>query len=262
MSSAETWREAMLRARTLRPDRIAAYIVEGADVGLRASRYDAQGGRTTRIPCDDHEHCDDGPEEHSHLVVSDPTGNAATRGRGRDSSSNDLRRLSQAVAEFVEASATVLDWVVGKRPDSWEDVLLVNAELLPGTVQAGLDVDHAHHLPGPIGRVDRSVRTVAGIASDYLPREATQDEQHWTAGLADEEVCAWHLSVHRRYRRPKVGAYRGERICGDCMQLVLLGESRPPEWLIEAEVDRMSKPRAWHAALGRWLDELGIDRSA
>lgn len=256
---AAVWADAMRRARTLHPERIAAFIAEGTDTGLRASRYDAQGGRTTRVPCHDPEHCDDGPEDHSHLVVADPTGNAATR--GIRSSTADLHHLSRAVTDFVSAAGEVLDWVAGKRPLDWSGVLLANAELQPGTIRAGIDVDHVHHLPPLISRVHRCVDTVAGIARDHQPRDATPDEQHWTAGLPDEDCCAWHLRVHRRYRRPRVVLLMGQGICQDCLALYDLGDSsRPPDWLLEAEVDRLAKPRAWHAALGRWLDDLGIPR--
>ena len=260
---AATWADAMRRARALNPERIAAYVAEGSDTGLRASRYDAQGSRTTRVPCDDHERCDDGPEPHSHLAVSDPTGNAATK--GIRAGTDDLRHLSRAVSDFVNAAGEVLEWVAGRNPTSWAGVLLDDAGLQPGTIRAGLDVDDSYVLPPLIADVDRAVATVSGIARDHQPRAATQDEQHWTAGLADEDCCAWHLQVHPRYRRPRVALLHGQGICQDCLALYDLGESsRPPEWVLAAEVGRMSKPKAWHAALGRWLDDLGIprDRSA
>ena len=180
---AQTWADAMRRARTLRPDQIASRIVGGADTGLRATRYDAQGGRTTRTPCKDPEHCDDGPEEHSHLVHSDPTGNAAVRGRETDDADVELARLRAAETEFVRCAGVVLDWVCGIRPTKWAGVLTVNASLMPGSVQAGIDVDHHRHLPAAIEGANRAVAAVAGIASAHLPRQATQDEQHWTAGL-------------------------------------------------------------------------------
>ena len=257
---AATWADAMRRARTLWPERIAERISAAADTGLSAQRFGGPGGRTTRLPCREHETCDDGPEPHSHLVTSDPTGNTVVRGLRRDRSIDDLSRLARASGDFVAAAGVVLDWVCGRRPSDWAGVVLVSAELMPGSISAGLDVDHARRLPGAIATVERAVDTVEAIASDHLPRAPSTDEQHWTAGLADEDCCAWHLAIHRRYRRPKVGAFQGERICADCMQLVLLGEERPPAWLLEAEVDRMGKPMAWQLALGRWLDELGVER--
>ena len=262
LDHADIWRQAMRRARSLNPAALADRIQAGADIGLRAVRYDATGSRTTFTPCDDPEHCDDGPDEHSHMVSSDPTGNAATRTRHSDGANDDLRRLEQARVDFIAGAAVVLDWVCGQMPDTWADVVATNAELMPGSVQAGLDVDHRHLLPPAIAKVDRSVSTVAAIARDHLPRDPSHDERNWTAGLADEDCCAWHLAIHRRYRRPRLP---GKNICADCVHLVLLAEgSKPPTWLLEAEVDRESKPKAWHAALGRWLDELGIprDRSA
>lgn len=261
MTHADTWRIAMRRARTLEPDRIAAAIVASADTGLRASRYDSDGVRTSRIPCHEHETCEDGPDPHSHHVTNDPTGNAATRGRRDDTGTADLRRLDAAVLTMIRHAGIVLEWVCGEDPDNWAGVVATNAKLMPGTVQAGLDVDDDYRLPPAIAAVARAVDVVERIASDHLPRTASQDEQHWTAGLADEDCCQWHLEVHRRYRRPRVGAFRGERICADCMTLVLVGDDRPPAWLIEAEVDRLGKPRPWQVALGRWIDELG-ERSA
>ena len=257
---ADTWTNAMRRARTLDPARVAGRITANADTGLRATRYDAIGGRTTFVACEDAQHCHDGPEEHSHLVSSDPTGNRATSVEHADRSSDDLRRLEVARISFVSSSSVVLDWVCGRRPSSWAGVVTVNAGLMPGTIQAGLDVDHEHLLPSAIAATDKAVSTVVGIARDYLPRDPSQDEKHWTAGLADEDCCVWHLAIHRRYRRPRLP---GKNICQDCVHLVMLGEgARPPAWLLEAEVDRESKPKAWLMALGRWLSELGIVRSA
>ena len=257
MSSADTWRNALRTARTLNPDRIAARIVAAADTGLRASRYDAIGGRTTFVPCDDPEACYEGPLAHSHIVTSDPTGNAATRSRTSDRSADDLSRLARAHLDFVAGAVVVLDWVAGERPDTWAGVLEANARLMPGSVQAGLDVDDEHRLPGAIAKVDRAVSTVRSIAADHLPRDPSQDEQHWTAGLADEDCCVWHLAIHRRYRRPRLP---GKNICADCVALAELLGQRPPQWLLEAEVDRESKPRVWAAALGRCMDELDIPR--
>ena len=255
---AATWHEALRRARTLNPAGIAERIRAGADVGLRAVRYDTTGSRTTFVPCDDPEHCDDGPLEHSHMVSADPTGNAATRTRHTDASNADLERLERARVDFIAGAAVVIDWVCGERPDTWTDAIAANAKLMPGSVQAGLDVDDAHILPPAIAKVDRAVSVVAAIARDHLPRDPSHDERNWTAGMADEDCCAWHLAIHRRYRRPRLP---GKNVCQDCVHLVLLGEgAKPPPWLLEAEVDRESKPKAWHGALSRWLDELGIAR--
>lgn len=254
---AALWHAALQRAGTLRPDRIAAHIVTSADTGLRATRYDTEGGRTTRIPCDDPERCDDGPADHSHITHPDPTGNAATRGRRDDRSIDDVRRLNRASIDFVRHAGVVLEWVGGAQPDTWVGVLAANARLMPGTVQAGLDVDHERRLPNAIEAVDRAVSTVAAIARDHLPRNPSQDEQHWTAGLADEDCCVWHLAIHRRYRRPRLP---GKNICQSCTGLSVLLGQQPPRWLLEAEVDREARPKAWTQALGRCMDELGIAR--
>jgi len=261
---AATWHDAMRRARDLDPERIAAHITASADTGLRAQRFGTVGSRSTFTPCREHETCDDGPAPHEHMVTNDPTGNAAVRGH-RDAGTTDLRHLARAADDMVTHAAAVLDWVAGKHPTTWRDVLLTNAALQPGTIRAGLDVDDERHLPHHIAQVAKAVEQVEAIASDHQPRAATPDEQHWTAGLADEDCCAWHLRVHRRYRRPKVVLLHGQPICADCLALYDLADStRPPDWVLEAEVDRLSKPKAWHAALGRWLDEVGVprDRSA
>jgi hypothetical protein len=255
---ADIWATAMRRARSLNPDRITAGITSSADTGLRAARFDKVGSRTTFVPCEDPERCDDGPVEHSHLIASDPTGNAATSDRRTEADSDDIVRLERAVLDFVTAANVVLDWVSDHRANTWAGVVRANAALMPGTVQAGLDVDYEHRLPSAIHRVERAVSTVAAIARDHLPRDPSQDERHWTAGLADEDCCTWHLFIHRRYRRPRVP---GKNICQDCVHLVMLGEgAKPATWLLEAEVDRESKPKAWTQALSRWLDELGIAR--
>lgn len=259
--TAETWHAAMKRARQLDPDRIASAIQQSAPSGLKAARYDSDGGRTSRVPCSE-EGCDDGPEPHSHHVVNDPTGNAATRGRGRDTSAGELRRLEHAAEQFVTAANGVLWWVCGDTAHTWAGVIRIDSRLLPGTIQAGIDVDHEGHLYGAISRVERAVAQVERIARENLPREPSVDDRNWTSQLADEDVCLWHLQIHRRYRRPKVGSFRGDRICSDCMALVLAGEERPPTWLLEAEVDSASKPKVWRQQLSRWLDDLGIVRSA
>lgn len=258
---ADTWRQAMKRAGQLHPDRVAAAITESAETGLRAARFDATGGgRTTRVPCpeNEREQCDDGPEPHSHLVTSDPTGNQATRGRGRDSTTDDLRRLNQANTEFVRASTAVIVWVSGELPETWQQVLTVNARLMPGTIQAGLDVDDEYHLPPLIAKVDRAVGAVEQIARDYLPHAPSADDRHWTDGLGPNDVCQWHADLHERYRRPRLA---GKNICADCCQIAELLGQKPPRWLLEAEVDlRESRPLAWRAALSRCMDELGVVR--
>lgn len=260
---AERWADAMRLAGTLDPTRIALAVLASSDSGLRAQRFDATGGgRTTRVPCPEHERkdCEDGPEPHSHLVTSDPTGNAAVRGRSRfNATTDDRARLDRAVRDMIRHAAVVLDWVCGKRPDSWSGVVAVNARLMPGTVQAGVDVDDERHLPHAIVQVERAVAVVADIARDHLPREPSQDEQHWTAGLGPNDICAWHESIapHGRYRRPRVA---GTNICQACISLAEMGHKRPPDWLLEAEVERESKPKAWTAALSRYADELGLTR--
>jgi len=259
-SLADTWHEAMRRARTLDPSRITAHIVASANTGLCAVRFDTEGSRTTSVPCDDPERCDEGPWDHSHHIArSDPTGNAAVSNSTTGSDTDDLRRLSIAHHDFLVAAGIVLDWVSGKRPTTWAGVLMVNARLMPGTVQAGLDVDDTYALPPAIRSADRAVSAVASIARDHLPRDPSQDEKHWTAGLADEDCCAWHLEIHRRYRRPRMP---GKNICQSCCDLAILGGTKPPRWIREAEVDREGKPKMWQQSLGRWLDELGVDRAS
>ena len=249
---AERWHAAMRTAGKLDPEHIARAIIAHADTGLRGTRYD-RTGRTTSIPCEAPETCDDGPDDHSHHASADPTGNAATGGRIDEL--GERRRLNAAVRRFVDHARPVLEFVSGREPNTWTDVLKANAALMPGTIQAGLDVDVERILPHHMGHVIDAVADVGRLARDHAPRMPTLDEQHWTAGLADEECCVWHLAIHRRYRRQRLP---GKNICQACVQLVLFADgARPPQWLLEAEVDRESKPRAWDQALGRWVDELG-----
>lgn len=251
---ATTWHDAMRTAATLDPNAIAAQINASADSGLRATRYDSTGGRTTFVACDEPGRCDDGPGDHSHMVTSDPTGNAAVNSRGSDDPNGDQRDLTSAHSSFVAAANVVLDFVSGQTASTWQGVTAINSELMPGTVQAGLDVDHERLLPRAINRVSVAVLTVQNITKRHGSRSPSTDEQHWTAGLADEDCCVWHLTIHRRYRRPRLP---GKNICQSCCEVTQVGGERPPDWLLEAEVDRESKPKAWHAALSRWLDELG-----
>lgn len=259
---AQTWRDTLKRAGQLDPTRVAATIVAQADNGLRAARYDSDGGgRTTRVECpeNEREHCEEGPEPHSHLVTSDPTGNAAVRTR-RDPSADDLRRLERAARDFVTAANGVLWWVCGDTANTWQGIVRINARLMPGTIQAGMDVDDDYRLPPAIQRAAKAVETVSAIASDHLPHAPSVDDQHWTAGLGPNDVCAWHRDVHERYKRPRLA---GKNICGDCCAIAELLGQKPPRWLLEAEVDlRESRPVAWRAALSRCMDELGIVRSA
>lgn len=259
MTHADTWHAALRKARTLQPDRIAALITAGADTGLRATSYDRSGSRTTFQPCEAPEACHDGPTDHSHLTVSDPTGNAATAGRRNDSSTDDLKRLEQAELDFIRHANVVLDFVKGEQASTWVGVVRLEATLLPSTIQSGIDVDHEGILHGPIGGVSRAVSVVERIARDHQPRAPSQDEQHWTSGLADESVCQWHLSVHRRYRRPRVS---GLNICQDCVTLAELLGQKPPTWLIEAMIDHGDRPIAWRASLSRAMDELGVARES
>jgi hypothetical protein len=258
VSAAQTWRDAMRRARSIDSDRIAARIDSAADNGLRATRYDHSGGRTSRIPCREYETCrDGGPEPHSHPIVSDPTGNAAIRGLAE--ASDDLRQLRLNEVAFVRHAGIVLDWVKGERPSTWAGVVALDAALMPGTIQSGIDVDDERVLPRAIDAVGRAVDAVERIADRHLPREPSQDEQHWTAGLADEDCCAWHIEVHRRYRRPRAG---GTNCCAECLGLAELLGRKPPTWLIEAMIDHGDRPIAWRASLSRAMDELGVERAS
>lgn len=257
---AETWRQAMKRARALDPQRLEAAIVADQPNGLRAARYDSDGGgRTTRVECRD-ESCEDGPPgTHSHHVVNDPTGNAATRGRHKDAGADDLLRLDRATRDFVQSANGVLWWVCGDTATTWAGVVRLNAKLMPGTVRAGLDVDDDYRLPPAIAKVDRAVSEVERIAREHQAREPSTDERHWTDDLADEQCCSWHLAIHERYRRPRAG---GTNACASCLQLAELLGQKPPQWLIEAQVDYEGRPMAWRAALSRCMDELGIVRES
>lgn len=256
MTLAEVWRDALRRANALDPDRIARCIVQTADNGLRATSYDRDGSRTSNSPCEDPERCPDGPAAHSHPVTSDPTGNAAMRRKGDDGTA-DLRTLDRASQRFVEQGTVVLDFVAGHRPSTWAGVVRANAELMPGSVQAGLDVDDERVLPFAIAEVGRAVDIVEAIAKANLPREPSEDERHWTDGLADEACCAWHLAVEPRgrYRRLRAG---GTNVCAECHQIIEWAGAKPPVWFMEALVERDSKPVNYRRALSRWAEELGL----
>lgn len=258
--SAETWQQAMRRARALDPSRIAASIVQSAPNGLRATSYDHDGGRSSRVECNESD-CEDGPPgTHSHHVVNDPTGNAATRGRHKDAGADDLLRLDRAATSFVQSANGVLWWVCGDTATTWQGVVRLNAKLMPGTVQAGLDVDDDYRLPPAITKVDRAVSEVERIAREHQTREPSEDEKHWEH-TNPNDLCSWHQAIHERYRRPRVS---GLNICQSCVALAELLGQKPPQWLIEAQVDYEGRPMAWRAALSRCMDELGIvrDRSA
>ena len=255
--TAQTWHDAMKRAGELDPVKIAAVIVSQADNGLRAARYDSDGGgRTSNAQCHD-QTCDDGPQPHSHPITSDPTGNAATRGRHRDAGADDLLRLDRAARAFVQSANGVLWWVCGDTATDWQGVVRIDARLMPGTVQAGLDVDDERRLPHIIGRVDRAVTTVERIARDHLPRTASQDEQHWTAGLGPNDICQWHADVEPkgRYRRPRAG---GTNLCPECIQVAEWAGKKPPPWFMDALVERDGQPKAYERALSRLADELEV----
>lgn len=252
---ASLWKTAMRRAHTLDPAHIAPLILQEADNGLRAARYDKAGSRTSFVPCDDPKHCDDGPTEHSHMLSSDPTGNAAINGHHTDTSLDELRRLNSASIAFVNHALEVLEFVSEHRPTTWVGVLQANAKLMPGTVQAGLDVDHESMLPFHINAVSDAVAVVAGFARALRARPPSRDEQLWTAGMADEDCCVWHLAIHQRYRRPRT---KGKNICATCVHLATISGQRPPEWVLEAEIDSDSKPHEWRRTLSRWLDTLDV----
>lgn len=257
---AAKWATAMRQARDLDPDRMSTAIQQQADNGLRATRYD-RTAPSTSVPCDEPERCHDGPDPHSHLTTSDPTGQAALHPRRQDPTREILADLNRASIAFVESANVVLDFVAGDTRSTWVGIVHRNAQLMPGTVQAGLDVDDERILPAAITATAMAVATVAGIAKRHLPRQPTIDERHWTSGLADEDCCALHLTIapQGHYRRPRA---TGSKMCADCVSLVMLADGKlPPPWLIEAEVERLAKPRAWTTALGRWMDELGLAAS-
>lgn len=259
--SADVWHAAMKRARQLDLDRIAAAIAQSAPSGLKAARYDSDGGRTSRVECRD-EGCPDGkPGTHSHHVVNDPTGNQATRGPGRDDTTRDRVALELARVQFIGYAGAVIRRVSSERPENtWQSIRAANSAMPKGTVQAALDLRQIPGLPAAIAKVDAATLTVETIAKRYQSRDPSEDEKHWdNREYNDNSVCAWHLAIHRRYRRPRVD---GLNICDTCRYLSDLLEQKPPQWLLEAEVDREAKPKAWTAALSRCMDELGIVRES
>lgn len=254
-SLADRWHDALRTARTLDPARIGAAITTNADNGLRAARYDAQGGRTSFAPCDD-PRCDEGPDDHSHVVHPDPTGNAAVSGHIGDSTT-DLLHLDRAALAFIDAANVVLEFVKGEQAHTWAGIVRIDAQLMPGSVTAGLDIDDDYLLPPAIEAAAKAVETVNALARFHMPREPNEDERHWTAGLADEDCCAWHLDTEPRgrHRRPRAG---GTNCCAECLQVAEWAGRRPPAWFMEALIDRDAKPKAYERALSRLADELDV----
>src|SRR5690606_34661345 len=109
---------------------------------------------------------------HAHPITADPTGNAAMR--GTPNNNGDLRHLDRASRQFVSAANVVLEWVAGTQATTWAGVLHANAQLMPGTIQAGLDVDDERAMPTAIAAVSKAVDVVEAIATLYLPREPTE----------------------------------------------------------------------------------------
>lgn len=217
-------------------------ISEGRDDGLRAARYDRSGGRSAEQAS--------APER----WVMEPR---------RDRTDADLALLASLERSYVTAIAEIAVRSRSGRPcEDWDEA--VHDHRLLAEMDA---VGVLERIPGEkpakwVLRAGDALHDLEALARRHATRTPTQDEQHWHEGSNVNDVCAWHLAIHQRHRRPR---RPGTNICDTCAALVTAGEgARPPAWLLEAEIDREAKPKAWTAALSRWLDELGVrrDRSA
>lgn len=222
------------------------------DTGIRAARME----RCQDPTCPQGATWDGNGWNHDHPVPNDPTGDAATRPSKSDA---DLRLLADLQASFV----TAIDELAGKsmsrrRITDWDDAVTVAALL--DEMEAVEVLERTDQKPRKwVLKAGDALHDLEQLAKRHLPRQANEDEQAWTNGLADEDVCSWHVQIHRRYRRPRI---QGTNICQDCINLSTLLGQRPPQWLLEAEIDLAGKPRAWQQALGRCMDELGVARES
>lgn len=237
---ASTWATIAADAMLLDPAAIRATIRSTLDDGLRAASYDGAGGRSADV------------SSHPERVALNPR---------RDPSWADLDAIDHHVSRFVTAVAELaIRSHSNGAPEDWDEAVQ-DAHLLAEMDAIGV----LERIPGQ--KVRRWVEMAGDAIHDLTliarrhasGRAPTEDEKHWER-TNPNDVCSWHLAVHARHRRPR---RPGSNVCETCAALVIAGQgARPPAWLLEAEVDREGKPKAWTAALSRWLDELGVVRSA
>lgn len=216
---------------------LRATIHATVDTGLKAARYDGPGGRSA----DTSSH----PERQALNERPDP-------------SWADLDRISHLEGRFTTAI-----WELATRshsgpfPQDWRSARLGAQRL--ATMDAINVLDRTGLKPARwVLIAGDAIHDLEIIARRHLSgRAPTEDEKNWER-TNPNDLCAWHQAIHDRHKRPR---RPGSNVCETCAALVIAGQgARPPAWLLEAEVDRESKPKAWTTALSRWLDELGVVR--
>lgn len=234
------WDDLDKQAAELDPDALRAVIMESRDDGLRAASYD--GASSSRSA---------NRSSHPERIAM------STK---RDTTDADLQRLDELVDRYVVAVYEIATRAhSGPFPNDWRSARLGHKRLCDMDAIGVLE-----RLPGltpskHIHRAGDCLHDLEVLARRHTARNPSRDERDWTDGLGDKDVCAWHLSVHRRYRRPRVP---GKNICHDCAAVSELLGQKPPTWLIEAMIDHGDRPIAWRASLSRAMDELGIVREA
>lgn len=237
---AQLWSDLLESAMALDPSAVRLEILASRDDGLRAANYDSAGGRSADV------------SSHPERMALNPC---------KDRTESDLGRLESLMASYVAAvGAIAVRSRSGVRATTW-DGAVKDHNLLDQMGAVGVLERIEGEKPAKwVRRAADALRDLERMADQHAGRDPTEDEKHWHDGTNVNDVCAWHLAIHQRHRRPRTP---GTNICATCQALVLAGEgARPPAWVIEAEIDRGSRPKAWTAALSRWLDELGIARSA
>ena len=239
MTLAETFAGIAADAMLLDLAALRYTIRSTAEDGLRAASYEGPSGRSAD----------------SSSVVERQALNPR-----RDPAWDDLDRLDHLESRFVAAVGELARRSMSRGvPATWDEAVH-DAHLLAEMDAVGV-LERTGQKPARWVLVaGDSIHDLEVIARRHAPggRAPTEDEKHWKDGANVNDVCAWHLAIHHRHRRPR---RPGTNICDTCATLVTAGQgARPPAWLLEAEVDREAKPKAWTAALSRWLDELGVVR--
>ena len=235
-----------------------------SETGVRAPRMEV----CTDPSCPEGDWWDDDAATwaHSHPIPNDPTGDAAMR---PSRSEADLRTLDYYVARYI----TAVDWIArrchsGPFPTDWRTAALgaqrlVRDDMLPALEQTwgAKDVSRWVMAAGD------AVHDIELIACRHLPRQASEWEQHWTSGLADEDCCR----VHLRLEPPQRTEVKAKGLCQQCGRLKadaadILGcdfdqAPDPPRELLETyrRINNPSGP-AWKAERSKWLQTLEKER--
>ncbi len=255
MTTAETFATVVVQAMTLDPHGLTESLLivhdrlpgsaTGSESGIRAARVET---------CQDQTCPQSDGWDHTHPVPTDPTGDAALRPSESD---RDLDAIEHHVGRFVANVAELHARSVSNGPPTTWSQAVQSAGLLVsmGAVDTLETTWGTKAVKRWVTAAGDAIHDLQLIADGHASREPSQDEKHWSAGLADEDCCVWHLAIHSRIRRPRSP---GKNICPDCCSLAELLGQKPPPWLIEAEIDRAGRPKAWTAALSRCMEELGV----